>query len=212
MACQGEERRNHWQKVYRMRKADAVSWYRPHLQVSLELLRSAGLSVRSRLIDVGGGASTLVDDLLDQGLPHVSVLDISEEALLLAQQRLGERAKAVTWCVGDVLEVAFPSGAFDFWHDRAALHFLTRPADATRYAQTAAGAVAIGGYAVIGGFAPDGPQRCSGLPVARRSPRDVAALLAPGFALEQTRAERHHTPTGAEQSFAYALLRRVAAT
>ena len=205
----GDERQRHWQNVYRTKKADSVSWYRPHLAVSLELLTWAGLCVGSRLIDVGGGASTLVDDLLDRGLSHVSVLDISEEALAVAQGRLGERAKAVEWYAGDVLEFALPPGAFDFWHDRAALHFLTRPAEANRYAQTAARAVAPGGYAVIGGFAPDGPERCSGLPVARRSPQDIAALLAPAFALVQTRSERHRTPAGLDQSFAYALLRRV---
>jgi len=204
-----DERRSHWQNVYRTRRADSVSWYRPHLEVSLELLAQAGLSVGSRLIDVGGGASTLVDDLLDRGLRNVSVLDVSEEALACARHRLGERAEAVTWYTGDVLEIALPPGGFDFWHDRAALHFLTTPADATRYAQAAAHAVAAGGYAVIGGFAPDGPQRCSGLPVARRSPQDIAALLSPAFVPVQTRAERHRTPGGADQSFAYGLLRRV---
>jgi len=209
MAREGDEPRNHWQNVYRTRNADSVSWYRPHLEVSLELLTWAGLSVTSRLIDVGGGASTLIDDLLVRGLRDVSVLDVSEEALALAQRRLGERANAVKWYAGDVLEIALLPGAFDFWHDRAVLHFLTRPADATRYAQTAAHAVAAGGYAVIAGFAPDGPQRCSGLPVARRSPQDIATLFAPAFVLVQTRAEQHRTPAGIEQSFAYALLQRV---
>jgi SAM-dependent methyltransferase len=204
-----DERRNHWQNVYRTRKADTVSWYRSRLEVSLELLAWAGLSAGSRLIDVGGGASTLVDDLLDQGLSDVAVLDVSEQALALARQRLGERAKAVRWYAGDILEISLPSGAFDFWHDRAVLHFLTSAADASRYSQTAARAVAVGGYAVIGGFAPDGPQRCSGLPVARRAPEDIAALFAPAFVLVQTRAERHRTPGGVDQSFAYELLRRV---
>jgi 2-polyprenyl-3-methyl-5-hydroxy-6-metoxy-1,4-benzoquinol methylase len=209
MILQADERRNHWQNLYRTRKADSVSWYRQHLEVSLELLSWAGLSVSSRLIDVGGGASTLVDDLLERGLRDVSVLDVSEQALALAQHRLGERAKAVKWYAGDVLEVALPSGAFDFWHDRAVLHFLTHPADASRYAQTAADAVAVGGYAVVAGFAPDGPERCSGLPVARRSPEDIATLFAPAFVPMQTRAERHRTPGGVDQPFAYELLRRV---
>ncbi|MBV8909991.1 MAG: class I SAM-dependent methyltransferase [Gammaproteobacteria bacterium] len=204
-----DERRTHWQNIYRTKSPDSVSWYRPRLEVSLELLSSAGLSAQSRLIDVGGGASTLVDDLLDRGLRDVSVLDVAEEALSVARQRLGERAKAVRWYAGDVLEIALPSGAFDFWHDRAALHFLRRPADATRYAHIAARAVAIGGYAVVAGFAPDGPRRCSGLPVARRSPEDIEALFAPAFVLVRTRAERHRTPAGIEQSFAYQLLQRV---
>jgi len=209
MAPQSDKRRNHWQNVYRTRKADSVSWYRPHLEVSLELLTWAGLSLASRVIDIGGGASTLVDDLLDRGLQAVSVLDVSAQALSVAQQRLGERARAVAWYTEDVLASRLPSGAFDFWHDRAVLHFLTHPADALRYAQTAARACAAGGYAVIAGFAPDGPEQCSGLPVARRSPEDIATLFAPAFVLVQSRAEQHRTPAGVEQSFAYALLRRV---
>lgn len=166
------------------------------------------MSSRSRLIDVGGGASTLVDDLLDRGLTEVSVLDVSDEALAVAQRRLGERAKGVKWYVGDLLEVELPPAGFDIWHDRAVLHFITEPGEAARYARIAASAVAIGGYAVIAGFAPDGPERCSGLPVARRSAEDIAAIFAPAFALVQKRAELHRTPGGSDQSFSYALLQR----
>jgi SAM-dependent methyltransferase len=209
MAQQDDERRSHWQNVYRTSNLASLSWHSPHLEISLELLTSAGLSAASRVIDIGGGASTLVDDLLDRGVRAVSVLDVSVEALSLAQERLGERARAVAWYTEDVLASRLPSGAFDFWHDRAVLQFLTHSADAIRYAQTAARAIAAGGYAVIAGFAPDGPERCSGLPVARRSPQDVATLFAPSFVLVQTRTERHRTPAGVEQSFAYALLRRV---
>jgi SAM-dependent methyltransferase len=200
--------RAHWQSVYRTRDADAVSWYRPHLEVSLELLAESGMSAASRLIDVGGGASTLVDDLLARGLRDIGVLDIAEDALAVSRRRLGERAQQVAWYVQDVLEVALPAGRFDYWHDRAVLHFLTDPADARRYAETAANAVSAGGYAVIGGFAPDGPQRCSGLAVSRRSAQEIAALLAPAFALVQMRLESHRTPAGDEQRFVYALLRR----
>ncbi len=208
MTTQRIDRRSHWQNVYRTRRVDAVSWYQPHLHVSLQLLAQAGLSARSRLIDVGAGASTLVDDLLDQGLRDVSVVDVSAEALALARLRLGARANRVTWYAGDILELALPCGSFDFWHDRAVLHFLTDPEDAARYAHIAANAPAAGGHAVIAGFAPQGPDRCSGLPVAQRSARDIAALFAPAFVLEQERTEQHHTPGGADQSFSYALLRR----
>jgi len=202
------DRQTHWQKVYRTRTADSVSWYRPHLDVSIELLERARLSVDSRVIDIGGGASTLVDDLLDRGLRGVSVLDVSAEALAIAQKRLGDRARNVTWYVADVLHAVLPAGAFDLWHDRAVFHFLTEPTEAARYAQLAAGAVRIGGHAVIGGFAPDGPERCSGLPVARRSAKEIAAILSPEFSLVEMRDERHVTPGGTEQSFVYALLRR----
>jgi SAM-dependent methyltransferase len=201
-------REEHWQNVYRTRAADAVSWYRPQLSVSLELLELAGLSAESRLIDVGGGASTLVDDLLSRGLKGVTILDISEAALAVARQRLGERARDVTWVVTDLLQAKLAERSFDLWHDRAVLHFLTEASDAARYAAVAAGAVPIGGHAVIGGFAPDGPEKCSGLPVARRSAEEIAVILAPDFHLLATRVERHITPAGAEQSFAYALLRR----
>lgn len=200
--------RTHWQSVYQTKSANSVSWYRPHLEVSMEMLGEAGMSVNSRVIDVGGGASTLVDDLLACGLRDVSVLDASEEALALVQHRLGDRARCVKWHVGDVLEFVLPSAGFDFWHDRAVLHFLTDPVDAARYAQVASNALTTGGYAVIAGFAPDGPERCSGLPVARRSPADIASIFAPAFALVQSRLERHRTPAGVEQPFSYAVLRR----
>jgi SAM-dependent methyltransferase len=160
------------------------------------------------VIDIGGGASTLVDDLLDRGLKSVTVLDISAEALAIPKARLGERARDVIWLVGDVLHTALPAGGFDFWHDRAVFHFLTDPAEAVTYAHQAALAVKAGGHAVIGGFAPEGPERCSGLPVARRSAQDIARILAPAFSLREARAERHITPVGAVQPFVYALLKR----
>jgi SAM-dependent methyltransferase len=204
----GADRKNHWETVYRRKPADSVSWYRPHLDVSLELLSQGGMNGRSAVIDVGGGTSTLVDDLLDRGLRDVTVLDVSESALAVSQSRLGERAKLVQWRVGDVLRVPLPPARFDLWHDRAVLHFLTDPADALRYARIAAAALRVGGYAVIAGFAPDGPERCSGLPVARRSAEEIGAIFAPAFALVQQRTERHRTPAGAEQAFAYGLLQR----
>lgn len=179
MAQQSNDRQTHWQNIYRTKRADSVSWYRRHLDVSLELLTEAGISAASRVIDVGGGASTLIDDLLDRGLCDVSVLDVSEQALAVAQRRLGERAKLVKWYAGDVLEIALPSGAFDFWHDRAVLHFLTDASDARRYAQSAANAVVIGGHAVIAGFAPDGPERCSGLSVSASRRRTSLRYLHP---------------------------------
>ncbi len=208
MTAKSIDRQAHWQNVYRTRSADSVSWYQPHLDVSIELLGLAGLSADSRVIDIGGGASTLADDLLDRGVRDVSVLDVSDEALAVARKRLGDRARKVNWYVADVLHALLPTGSFDFWHDRAAFHFLTDPLEAARYAQIAADAVRPGGHAVIGGFAPDGPERCSGLPVSRRSAEDIAGTFAPAFRLLHERAERHRTPTGTEQSFVYTLMLR----
>ncbi len=198
----------HWQDVYLRKDAQHVSWFRPRLDASLALLLGAGLQAASRVIDIGGGASTLVDDLLGLGLTGVTVLDLSDEALNVARARLAGKADAVRWWVADLLEADFQQARYDFWHDRAVLHFLTDAQDARRYAQQAARAVAPGGHAVIGGFAPRGPQRCSGLRVARRSAQDIAGLLAPAFELVEEREERHTTPADRVQLFAYALLRR----
>lgn len=202
------DRRGHWDRVYATRPADAVSWYRPHLDVSLELLELGGLATSSRVIDVGGGASTLVDDLLDRGVRDITVLDVADAALAAARGRLGSRGAGVKWLAVDVLEAALPEGGFDFWHDRAVVHFLTDPSDAARYADQARHAVCHGGHAVISGFAPSGPEKCSGLPVARRSSLDFAHLLGRGWTLLADRNEQHRTPAGIEQAFAYALLRR----
>jgi SAM-dependent methyltransferase len=198
---------DHWQAVYRDKPADRVSWYTPHLATSLRLLRQAGLAPGVRLIDIGGGASTLVDDALEQGA-DVSVLDLADSALAISRARLGPRAAAVHWLVGDVRHVALPDG-FDLWHDRAVLHFLSAPDDAQRYAQQAAQAVRRGGRLLVAGFAPDGPERCSGLTVARRSAEELDALLAPDFARESSEREQHVTPAGNSQAFLYALYRRV---
>lgn len=199
---------SHWEAVYAARHATAVSWYREKLDASLALLRDAGVLAASRVIDVGGGASTLVDHLLDAGVEQVTVLDLSSRALAVAQARLGARAASVRWICGDITRVALDAGAYTHWHDRAAMHFLVEPADLGAYAAQAARAVEPGGYAVIGGFAPDGPARCSGLPVARRCAQEIAAILGPAFELIECRRELHQTPDGRPQAFEFARLRR----
>jgi len=178
--------------------------------VSLELLMKAGLNRHSRIIDVGGGASTLVDDLLHRGVSHITVVDLSATALEISRKRLGLRAAQVSWIVQDVTRLQLAPGSFDIWHDRAALHFLVDENDIRRYVQIATGAIASGGHAVIGGFAADGPEKCSGLPVVRRDPEEIAALFADHFSLIESRRELHVTPAGKPQSFAYALLRKTA--
>lgn len=198
----------HWEAVYRTKASDAVSWYRPHLDTSLALLERAGGVAGRRIIDVGGGASTLVDDLLARGAAEVTVLDLADAALAIARARLGPRADAVRWIAGDLREAALPAAGVDLWHDRAVLHFLHDGEDARAYAAQAAHAIAPGGHAVIGGFAPDGPERCSGLTVARRSAEDIAMLLGPAFTLVHAERDVHVSPGGLPQAFAWAVLRR----
>jgi ubiquinone/menaquinone biosynthesis C-methylase UbiE len=198
----------HWDQVYRSKRPEQVSWFRPHLELSIELLLKAGLNRSSRVIDVGGGASTLVDDLLDRGLESLAVLDVSAAALQVARDRLADRASRVRWIASDVARVQLDPGSIDLWHDRAALHFLTEPRDVDAYVRVACRAIAAGGHAVIGGFASDGPEQCSQLPVARRDPEQIAQLFAAQFKLVGARREMHSTPRGASQSFAYALLQK----
>jgi len=203
-----DDKTTHWQSVYETKAATDVSWFRPHLEVSLALLKQGGLNAKSRVIDIGAGASTLVDDLLDLGVLHVAALDISASSLEITKQRLGPRGANLQWIVGDASGYQFAPESFDLWHDRAVLHFLVDPADARAYVDNAAHAIRPGGHAVIGGFANDGPEKCSGLPVARRDAGDIANLFGAAFTLVDQRHETHKTPGGAPQSFAYALLRR----
>ncbi len=202
------ELQQHWNHAYLQKGAHQVSWFSQHLECSLALLKSAGLTARSRLIDVGGGASHLVDDLLALGLDDILILDLSEHALALARTRLGDTGERVHWQVADVRTAKLDGGQYDFWHDRAVLHFLHAPEDLHDYAAQVRLALRPGGHAVIGGFGTDGPERCSGLPVARRSAEDIARTLGSEFELLDQRREQHLTPAGASQSFVYALLRR----
>jgi ubiquinone/menaquinone biosynthesis C-methylase UbiE len=198
----------HWDSVYATKRPEGVSWYQPHLDLSLQLLERAGLGRTTRIIDIGAGASTLVDDLLARDVQAVTALDMSAAALQVSRDRLGERADRVHWIVGDVTELDLPPASIDIWHDRATLHFLTDPGEAHKYVQVASRVVTPGGHVVIGGFASDGPEQCSLLPVVRRDPEQIAALFAKEFELVEARREDHTTPGGSVQRFAYALLRK----
>jgi SAM-dependent methyltransferase len=200
-----------WDTTYRQKGAETVSWYRPHLDISLRLLERAGLSGGTRVIDVGAGASTLVDDLLDRGIAAITLLDLSAEALGIVRARLGVRAESIRFIAGDVTTVDLAPSEFDVWHDRAALHFLLGANEVSAYVQQVTRAIADGGHAIIGGFAADGPPRCSGRDVARREPEDIAALFGESFTLVDAVHETHRTPAGIPQRFAYALLNRAGA-
>lgn len=201
----------HWEQVYRARRADETSWFRPHLDESLRLIDGLALEpAADAVIDVGGGRSTLADDLLARGFAEVTVLDLSSSALAESRDRLGDRAAAVTWLHNDVTRAGLPPAHYALWHDRAVFHFLVDAGDRARYVDTAARAVRAGGHAIIAAFAPDGPEKCSGLPVHRYDARSLAAVFAPTFALVVDSREIHPTPFGAEQAFTYVVLRRSA--
>jgi len=197
----------HWDHIYRTRASSDVSWYQPEATVSLDLVRRVAPDLDAAIIDVGGGASTLVDGLLEAGYRNVTVLDISSAALDVARARLGELASRVSWIVADVLEAPLASGAFAVWHDRAVFHFLTQPEDRDRYVAKAHDAVRAGGHVIVASFAPEGPERCSGLEVVRYSPEGMHAQFGAGFDLLDSRREEHHTPSGSTQAFVYCLCR-----
>lgn len=195
--------KNHWENVYQTNRADAVSWFQEHATRSLEIIQSIGVPSEARVIDVGGGASTLVDDLLQNGFKHVSVLDLSAVSMAVAKKRLGRRGDDVTWIVGDICDVALPKAAFDVWHDRAVFHFLTDPVDRAAYVRQVMHSVRPGGHVIVATFAPDGPEQCSGLPVARYAPEQLHGEFGTAFKLIETASEQHRTPSGFMQHFIY---------
>jgi 2-polyprenyl-3-methyl-5-hydroxy-6-metoxy-1,4-benzoquinol methylase len=201
------ERDKHWDGVYGAKAADRTSWYAPHLERSLAMIRAVA-DPSSEIIDVGGGASTLVDDLLQLGHSNIAVLDVSGAAIAIAKKRLGHDAGAITWITADITQARLPGGMYDVWHDRAVFHFLTGSADRRAYAEAARKSIKRDGHLVIATFAADGPTRCSGLDVVRYTADTLSREFASGFALEQEMHETHLTPGGTGQSFLYCLFRR----
>ena len=179
-----------------------------HPAASLALIKDTGLPKDARIIDVGGGASRLVDHLIEEGWTNITVLDIAPTALDKARRRLGDRAALVTWLVADVAQWT-PLEQFDLWHDRAVFHFLTEASDRAAYASVMANAVSSGGHAIVGTFALDGPERCSGLPVCRYDGESLAAEFAAHFRLVVSITEDHITPAGKVQRFQFCRLQRV---
>jgi SAM-dependent methyltransferase len=202
--------REYWDEVYRSKSPDSVSWYRPHLERSLAWIDRCGLDPRAHVVDVGGGASTLVDDLLARGFERISVADLSAEALAHTRSRLGDTARSVQWIVGDATTSLFDEGSVDLWHDRAVFHFLTEPVRRDAYIEALRRSIRPGGFAIIATFGPNGPARCSRLPVTRYATSDIAAALGVGFELVEQADEAHTTPSGMVQHFAYALCQRSA--
>jgi len=193
----------HWEKVYQTKPANTVSWFQEHAERSLALIRSISADQSASIIDVGGGASTLVDDLLTNGYENLSVLDLSSEALAVARNRLGPKGKDVKWIVGDICNVDLPAQAYDIWHDRAVFHFLTDPVDREAYINQVMKAVKPGGHVIVATFGPDGPEKCSGLPVKRYAPNELHGEFGPSFELVEHASEAHKTPMGSIQHFIY---------
>jgi SAM-dependent methyltransferase len=201
-------RQAHWQNVYEQKGENQVSWFQERPNISLELIEAVRADQSSAIIDIGGGASRLVDALVDKAYRDLTVLDLSESAVSIAKMRLGQRAATVNWIVADVTQWE-PARSYDLWHDRAAFHFLTEASDRTAYIDRLTKAVRSGGHAIIGTFAPDGPERCSGLPVVRYDPAQLSATLTPKFAFLDMRRDDHKTPWGAIQHFQFSVFRRV---
>jgi 2-polyprenyl-3-methyl-5-hydroxy-6-metoxy-1,4-benzoquinol methylase len=200
------DRQAHWQEVYTTKSPDAVSWFQPSPEPSLKMIDALGVEPPARAVDIGGGASGLVEALIGRGF-EVTVLDIAEAALAAARERLGETASKVDWQVADITQWQ-PGGQYDLWHDRAVFHFLTGADDRASYLSALNAGTAPGGAIVLATFAEDGPEKCSGLPVQRYSADALAAELGSGFNLVHRSRETHRTPWGSEQSFTWAAFRR----
>jgi 2-polyprenyl-3-methyl-5-hydroxy-6-metoxy-1,4-benzoquinol methylase len=194
----------HWEKIYVTKSPDRVSWFRPHLETSLALIERAARRDRSvSIIDVGGGASTLVDDLIERGYGNITVLDISQAALDVAQHRLHQAAESIRWLRADVTQSSFPARSFDVWHDRAVFHFLTKPEDRLAYVRSVATAVRPGGHVIVSTFGPEGPTKCSGLDVVRYDAESLHGEFGARFRLVESLKELHDTPFGTTQQFLY---------
>lgn len=198
---------NHWETVYRRSREDEVSWFQKIPDTSLRMIEALDLDPDARILDVGGGASRLADGLLNAGYRHITVLDITEQALQQSRARLGERAPCVEWIAADITTFQ-PDTTWDVWHDRAVFHFLVTEEARAGYRRTLERALRPGGHVIIATFGPQGPEKCSGLPVVRYDPESLVAALGADFTLCHTELEQHATPAGHQQEFLYCWLQR----
>lgn len=203
------DRKTHWQNVYEQKEATEVSWFQENPAISLELIANCHLDSSDPIIDVGGGASVLVDRLIGQGYSNLAVLDISGAALAKSAQRLGESARTVIWIESDVTAFS-PDTQVALWHDRAVFHFLTDAADRRGYVQALKKALRVGGHLILASFAIGGPEKCSGLPIVQYDAPKLIAELGEGFKLLEERTEEHITPAQGVQKFAYFHFERIA--
>jgi ubiquinone/menaquinone biosynthesis C-methylase UbiE len=201
--------KDHWEQVYAAKAPDAVSWFAPHLCESLAYIDATGLPKSASVVDVGGGESTLVDDLVADGFTAVTVLELSSKALDVARSRMGTKASDVRWISADVLDHPFEPASVDVWHDRAVFHFLTTAEQRQAYVDQVMRALRPGGYCIVGAFGPKGPLQCSGLPVARYDASELHGEFGAAFQLMGSRFSTHVTPWGTPQQFVYCFCRRM---
>lgn len=197
----------HWEKVYREKAPDTVSWYRPHLETSLALIKRVAPPPDASIIDVGGGESTLVDDLLACHYRKITVLDVSQTAIDVTKTRLGPSAQHVEWLTADISRAEISPNAYDVWHDRAVFHFLTNPRERTDYIRQVVRTVKTGGYVLVSTFGQQGPSKCSGLEVVRYDAESLHGEFGGRFRLLDSLTELHETPFGTTQQFLYCLCR-----
>jgi 2-polyprenyl-3-methyl-5-hydroxy-6-metoxy-1,4-benzoquinol methylase len=199
--------KTHWEKVYKAKAPEAVSWYRPHFERSLALIELAAKASSAAIIDVGGGESTLIDDLLLRGYNNLTVLDISQTAVDVNKRRLGLAAAQVRWLVADITEIELAPSSYDLWHDRAVFHFLTAPQPRIAYVRQVARSVKPGGHVIVSTFGSQGPMTCSGLEVMRYDAESLHSEFGARFRLVESSKELHRTPFGATQRFLYCYCR-----
>ncbi len=202
-----DNRKNHWENIYRTKDPEEVSWYQPTPEASLSFFEAFKVPLTARIIDVGGGDSLLADHLLERGYSDITVLDISAVAINRARQRLGHLAERVKWIVADAAEFT-PSETYDFWHDRAAFHFLTVPGDIAGYLDSVRQGLNPDGILVLGTFSVNGPEKCSGIRVMQYSEQSMARLLEPDFAKIRCETLDHRTPSGSVQNFVFCSFRK----
>ncbi len=201
--------KKHWDNIYTVKESTEVSWYREHLENSLAMILQTKTEKSGAVIDVGGGSSTLVDDLLAKGFSNLSVLDISAKAIETSKERLGNMADKVSWIEADITDSVLPENFFDVWHDRAVFHFLTKPEDRKKYVDLAVRSLKVGGHIIVASFGINGPDKCSGLDIIRYSPETMHNEFGQGFRLVDSLNETHQTPFETTQEFVYCYCRKV---
>lgn len=200
-------RKTHWENVYQTKEVDQVSWYCEHLENSLQLILQTNVGKDAAIIDVGGGSSTLVDDLLRHGFADVSVLDISGKALENSKKRIGKKAELVEWIEADITQISLPENHYDVWHDRAVFHFLTDSEDRRKYVELVKKSLKVGGHIIVASFGLEGPKKCSGLDVVQYSPDSMHNEFGKSFELVNSVHETHQTPFQTTQEFIYCYCR-----